>query len=403
MTDTQQTTVVDTTTATTEDQVITPWEVSSVGGVDYDKLVNQFGSTKIDDALIARFEKVTGKKAHHFLRRGIFFSHRDLKELLDHHESGKQWFLYTGRGPSSGSLHFGHLLPFIFTKNLQDAFNVPLVIQMTNDEKFLWKGITLDEAREYTFNNVKDIIALGFDIQKTFIFSNLDYIQYLYPNALKISKCITLNQIKGIFGFGDSDPCGKYNFPPVQAAPSFPDSFPHIFPPGSDYKNIRCLIPCAIDQDPYFRMTRDVAPKIGFQKPSLIHSKFFPALQGHNTKMSASDVNSAVYLSDTPDIVKDKIKKFAFSGGGATKEEQEKNGANLAVDVSYEYLTFLLEDDAKLKEIADAYGSGKMMTSQVKNILIDIMISTSQRHQEARAKITDDVLKAFMSIRKLNF
>lgn len=30
-------------------------------------------------------------------------------------------------------------------------------------------------------------------------------------------------------------------------------------------------------QDPYFRMTRDVAPKIGFQKPSLIESRFFPA------------------------------------------------------------------------------------------------------------------------------
>jgi hypothetical protein len=26
-------------------------------------------------------------------------------------------------------------------------------------------------------------------------------------------------------------------------------------------------------------MTRDVAPKIGFQKPSLIESRFFPALQ----------------------------------------------------------------------------------------------------------------------------
>ncbi|EGC35562.1 tryptophanyl-tRNA synthetase [Dictyostelium purpureum] len=389
----------------TKEQIVTPWEVeASAGGVDYDKLVNQFGSTRISEELIARFERVTGKKAHHFLRRGIFFSHRDLKEILDHHEAGKKWYLYTGRGPSSGSLHFGHLLPFLFTKYLQDAFNVPLVVQMTNDEKFLWKGITIEESIEYTHNNVKDIIALGFDVQKTFIFSNLDYIQYLYPNAIKISRCVNLNQIKNIFGFQDSDAVGKFTFPPIQAAPCFPDSFPHIFDPKDpEIKAVRCLIPCAIDQDPYFRMTRDVAQRLGYNKPSLIHSKFFPALQGHNTKMSASDLNSAVYLSDTPQQVKDKIKKHAFSGGGATKEDQEKYGANLSVDITYEYLTFLLEDDDQLKEIAEKYSTGKMLTGEIKQILIDIMVKIIARHKEARSKVTDEVLNSFMSIRKLNF
>lgn len=32
-------------------------------------------------------------------------------------------------------------------------------------------------------------------------------------------------------------------------------------------------------QDPYFRMTRDVAPRLGQCKPALIESRFFPALQ----------------------------------------------------------------------------------------------------------------------------
>lgn len=40
-----------------------------------------------------------------------------------------------------------------------------------------------------------------------------------------------------------------------------------------------CLIPCAIDQDPYFRMTRDAAPRLGHLKTALIESRFFPALQ----------------------------------------------------------------------------------------------------------------------------
>ena len=92
------------------------------------------------------------------------------------YEAGKPFFLYTGRGPSSEALHFGHLVPFIFTKYLQDAFNAPLVVQMTDDEKFLWKDLTVEKAYSYTRENAKDIIAVGFDPKKTFIFSNLHYV-----------------------------------------------------------------------------------------------------------------------------------------------------------------------------------------------------------------------------------
>lgn len=34
----------------------------------------------------------------------------------------------------------------------------------------------LDEARQLAFENAKDIIACGFDIEKTFIFSDFDFI-----------------------------------------------------------------------------------------------------------------------------------------------------------------------------------------------------------------------------------
>jgi len=57
-------------------------------------------------------------------------------------------------------------------------------------------------------------------------------------------------------------------------------------------------------------MTRDVAPRIGYPKPALLHSVFFPALQGAQTKMSASDVNSSVFLNDTPKQIKTKVSIF---------------------------------------------------------------------------------------------
>lgn len=66
-----------------------------------------------------------------------------------------------------------------------------------------------------------------------------------YRNVLRIQKCVTVNQAKGIFGFVDTDCIGKIGFPAVQAAPAFSTSFPMIF---GDRKDISCLIPCAIDQ-----------------------------------------------------------------------------------------------------------------------------------------------------------
>lgn len=66
--------------------------------------------------MVERLERVTGQPAHPLLKRGIFFSHRDLKMILDRKEAGKPFYLYTGRGPSSTAMHLGHLVPFMFTR-----------------------------------------------------------------------------------------------------------------------------------------------------------------------------------------------------------------------------------------------------------------------------------------------
>lgn len=128
-------------------QTVDPWSVESDGAIDYDRLIAQFGTQKLDATLIERFERITGQRAHRFLRRGIFFSHRDLAFILDLYEKGNKFYLYTGRGPSSEALHLGHTIPFHFTKWLQDVFNCPLVIQLTDDEKFLFKeDLKLEEC-----------------------------------------------------------------------------------------------------------------------------------------------------------------------------------------------------------------------------------------------------------------
>ena len=114
---------LDETTAISSDvevstQTVDPFNVEAADeyGIDYDKLIDTFGTRKIDQAILDRFEKLTGVKPHRYLRRGHFFSQRDLGSILDRYEKNKPFFLYTGRGPSSDSMHIGHVIPFTFTK-----------------------------------------------------------------------------------------------------------------------------------------------------------------------------------------------------------------------------------------------------------------------------------------------
>ena len=67
--------------------------------------------------------------------------------------------------------------------------------------------------------------------------------------------------------------------------------------------------------------------------------------------MSASDPNSSIYMSDTLAQIKNKINKHGFSGGRETEEEHRRLGGDTDVDVSYQYLSFFLEDDEELETL----------------------------------------------------
>ncbi|KAF2758984.1 tryptophanyl-tRNA synthetase [Pseudovirgaria hyperparasitica] len=385
-------------------QDVNPWSVSGavvdgkIQAIDYNNLVDSFGTQLITGDLLQRFKDVTGHEPHIYMRRGLFFSHRDLNLILDLHAAGKPFFLYTGRGPSSANMHLGHMIPFTFTKWLQDVFDVPLVIMMTDDEKVIFQKINLDrkdscspytdeEMDGFVKQNALDILSVGFDLKKTFLFSDFEFMGgAFYRNVVKISRLITLNQSKAVFGFNDSDSVGKAHFVSVQTATAFATSFPHIFGTNTEeVAKIPALIPCAIDQDPYFRVCRDVAHRLKYQKPALIHAKFFPALQGPGSKMSASDANSAIFMSDDMNTIKKKINKHAFSGGAATAEEQRQFGGNPDVDVAFQYLRFFLEDDKELKRIEDAYRKGELLTGELKKICIQQLQAFVGDFQKRRA------------------
>jgi len=82
--------------------------------------------------------------------------------------------------------------------------------------------------------------------------------------------------------------------------------------------------------------------KLAPPKPALMHTKFLTSLLGPGGKMSASNPNSKIDMSDTPKEIQKKINKHAFSGGQETIELHRELGGNPDVDVAYQYLVSLV-------------------------------------------------------------
>ncbi|MDD3150890.1 MAG: tryptophan--tRNA ligase [Candidatus Gastranaerophilales bacterium] len=369
--------------------MVTPWEVS--GNVDYDRLVKEFGVSKIDEKLLERIRKHAGE-LHFMLRRKIFFAHRDLKWLLDEYDKGNKFFLYTGRSPS-GPVHLGHLLPWIFTKWLQDKFGVELWFQFPDEEKFLFKqGLSYEQAQKYLFENMLDVIALGFDSKKTHFLVDTKNANLMYGEACKVAKKITFSMVKSSFGLNEQSNLGQIFYTSMQAVPAF-------LPPVLKGKEIPCIIPHAVDQDPHFRLTRDILPKLGYYKPASIQCSFLPPLTGSEGKMSSSESIKGILSTDSPADVKNKINKYAFSGGQATVEEHRKRGGDCTVDVPFQYLKYLFEEsDKKLNEIEKDYSSGKMLTGDMKKYTIEKINNFLSEHQKRREKAKDKIPEFLLKI-----
>ncbi len=366
-----------------EDFVVTPWKVE--GDVDYSKLIERFGTHVIDDTLFEKIKYFTGE-IHPFLKNKYFFSHRDLDVVLDEYQRGNKFYLYTGRGPS-GLVHLGHLMPWLFTKYLQEKFDVNLIFQLTDDEKFLFNSnLDMEVIQKYTYQNILDIISIGFDPKKTKIIVDTKHIKYLYPLSIEIAKKITYSTAKAVFGFSNSSNIGMIGFPPVQAAPCF---LPSII----ENKPTPVLIPAAIDQDPYWRVTRDIAEKLGYPKPAQIHSKFIPGLTSLG-KMSSSKPETALFTVDDPEILETKIKN-TFTGGQPTVALQRKLGGNANICPVYWYLNYLFDTEKESRERYSDCTSGNLLCGECKNDMIKKVKPFIKDIQTKRIK-AQNLIKDFM-------
>ena len=333
--------------------VIDPWGAQLQA--DYEKIVKQFGLEVFDPSLFPQ--------PNILMRRHVVFASRDQKVIADCIKRKKPYYALTGIMPSGDKLHLGNKMVVEQMKYFQEH-GAKTYILVADLEAATTRGVSLEIARKRAMDfHIPAYIALGLDPKKTTFYfqsENKDVMHLAYEAA----KHITLNEFRAVYG--DADPSRI-----MAAVTQVGDIlFPQLIEPMPG------IIPVGIDQDPHIRLTRDVVARTkaahSFVPPAAVYHKFTPSLMG-DIKMSKSQPTGNI---DLPEDTKEVCKKIqrAVSGGRKTSEEQRKLGAEVEKDMVFELLKMhLIDDDKELNKIYQEYKSGKMLTSELKQIACEKM------------------------------
>lgn len=355
---------------------VTPWEVK--GNIDYERIIKDFGIKALPEL---------PQMCKNFLlfRRGIIFAHRDIERVLNAIKKRKPFVMMTGLMPS-GKFHLGHKMladQMIFYQSL----GAKLYITVADIEAYNARNPNMKELRQIAIQEyLTNYIALGLELKKCdFYFQSQRATEGKKANAYYslanlLARHITFNEFKAVYG--EISP-GKMVSSLLQASDMLHSQLPE-FEGGP----IPVLVPVGVDQDPHLRLARDASQRIKeytFLQLSSTYHKFLPGLGWG--KMSSSDPLSYIALTDTPEDASTKIRKYAFSGGQATMEEHRKKGGNPDIDIPFQMLRYGLEpDDKKLQNIEQDYRSGKLLTGELKSLVIEKLSAFLKEHQKKREK-----------------
>ena len=365
-------------------QKVTPWEVK--GKIDYDKLIKEFGLKPLSH-LPDEFQKNV------LFRREIIFAHRDFKQIVEAVENKKPFVMMTGLMPS-GKFHFGHKMvadQIIFYQKL----GAKIYLTVADIEAYNSRNPNMEELRKTAIEEyLTNYVALGLNLKKCdFYFQSQrskdgKKANAYYSLANMLSRHATFNEFKSIYG----------EITPGKMASSLLQAADMLHPQLKEFEGkIPVVVPVGADQDPHLRIARDMSKRIKlfkFKQLSSTYHKFMPGLKGG--KMSSSDQTSYIALTDTPKEAAKKINKYAFSGGQPTVEEHRRKGGNPDIDIAFQMLKYGLEpDDKKLQKIYNDYKSGKLLSGELKKIVIEKLSSFLIENQKRREKAKKEV-KTFL-------
>ncbi|MBI2105675.1 tryptophan--tRNA ligase [Candidatus Woesearchaeota archaeon] len=357
-------------------KLIDPWEVKEVK--DYNKLMKELG---VSDFL--QYSKKL-KDSPLEIKRGLVLGHKDFSKIHEAISKKKKFAILTGLMPS-GVFHFGHM-SVINQVTYYQKLGAKIYLLAADLEAQLTRNIQEKKARKIAIEEyLLNYFALGLKKKNLeFYFQTIGPKKFKeYTNISKLASAKTnFNEVKNIYG----------DITPQKLISALTQTADIIYPQLEGIKTT--LTPIGFDQLPHANFARDIASRMGFDLPAFTFHKLIPGLQGPTTKMSSSKPESYIGFNDDEKTVRNKINKYAFSGGQATLAEHKKHGGNPDVDVSFIWLKYLFEhNDKKLEKIELDYRSGKLLTGELKAILIERINSFLKQHNQKREKARKEIDK----------
>lgn len=265
--------------------------------------------------------------------------HRGAEELLT---SSKPVYIYTGRGPSMASFHIGHLPGLHLCLDLQKHYGGFIEFMIADDEKIFRDGISATVMKENVRATIDQLSRLGFNEANTHYRINSAGIaaeEYqLLIQIMRITSVHTLSQI-----FGEKQNIGEYLYPLIQILPCFS-------------KTHQCVVVAGKDQDPFFRLAREITRRLGYSPPVILYTRSVPGLDGSDKMSTSISASIPIYLTDTAEEVAQKIQRIKQVGAGSLDELFER-GSNLDQDIPYKLLS-LFDRSAVLPILRTAYTTG---------------------------------------------
>jgi len=352
---------------------IDPW--SGEAPEDYSQLSEKFG--------IEPFEEVLDKlpDPSHQMRRNLIFGHRDFEKIAERINKGQDYAVMTGLMPS-GKMHLGHKMVVDQLKWYQNH-GASLYLCVADLESHITRDFSLEEAREIAFEEyLKNYQALGLDLEKCHVYfqSESESVKRL---AYTLGKKVNFSELRAIYGYEGDTSASRIFYPMIDVSDI-------LRPQLEEYEGpIPTVVPVGIDQDPHLRLSRDVANRFesefGFVPPSSTYGRLIQGLDGE--KMSSSNPDNAIFLTDPVDEVKSKIDD-AVTGGRHTIEEQREKGGKPEECMIYNFYVYhLIPDDEELLEVKEACESGEMTCGECKGKAFDLLKNFLEEHKEKREEI----------------
>jgi tryptophanyl-tRNA synthetase len=355
-----------------------PWSVKEVK--NYSLIMKEFGIDDID-TVVARIPS-----PNKYIRRKINFGHIELGTVLDAVEKNEPYAVMSGIKPT-GSFHLGSKITaeeLIFFQQLSSKAVVFYCI--ADYEAYADNRMSFADSLEIAVENVADLLALGLNPKKAFIYrQSAD--KRLLDMAFTFTRDVTYNMMEAIYG---DKAFGLYISALIQVADI-------LLPQMKDFGGPKpTVVPVGVDQAPHIRLTRDITRKYqkeyGFLLPSAVFHKLIRSLKG-TFKMSKREPMGILTLNDDPETAKKKILE-AFTGGRDTVSLQRRLGGEPEKCTIYELLMYhFVDDDNAVKARYEKCIAGENLCGDCKAYVADFVANYLREHQKRRQSHIDTARK----------